>query len=254
MTHPSSDPVTLARLPALIETLSERLEALTSAIVAESDDEEVVELAETLWTVVEEAIDVIETVDFEGLPDAIDGDELPDAIEVEKLADALETGDATEAVDLAELHEAIDLWKLWEAVDVPALRTESEELEAEIAVALGDEEDAGGTSVVDETANALFTAESRQRALQQRLDAALDAFRVRLLETHLRVRRLYDANRRNPGGSGAHRPRRGRTMPRGPLPDSASTRASTVPTRARHSRTKGRPRIYGRRFERMCGR
>lgn len=248
-----------SRLPTLLGTVSTRLEEFETAVTDGSDDETVATTAEELWTILEEAIDVIETIDIEGLPDAIDVEALPEAIDADRLADALETGDATEALDLAALYEAVDLWTLWQAVDVPALRKEEHELQAEIDSFLGKEEsengseDAGesGTSMIEETAKSLAGAESRQQLLQSRIGAAIDAFRAALLGAHLRSRRLYEENRRSFERSGARNPSLTATMPRGPLPASASTRVSTVPTRARHSHTKGRPRIYGRRFERI---
>ncbi|MFC6905926.1 hypothetical protein [Halalkalicoccus tibetensis] len=245
-----------SQLPALLGTLSTRLEEFETSITDGSDDETVAATAEELWTILEEAIDVIETIDFEGLSDAIDAEALPEAIDADRLADALETGDATEVLDLAALYEAVDLRMLWQAVDVPALRKEEHELQAEIDSFLGndeseDESSESDESVLDETARSLAGAESRQQLLQAKIGAAIDAFRTALLAAHLRSRRLYEANRRSFDRSGSRNPSLTATMPRGPLPASASTRVSTVPTRARHSHTKGRPRIYGRRFERV---
>jgi hypothetical protein len=259
----------VVRLPELLEALSVRLEALKSAIVAEADDETVIEVAEGLWTIVDEAIDVLETIDFEVLPGTIDFEELPDAIEAEKLSAALESGDAARAIDLAELYEAVDLRELWRAVDLSALRKEERELREEVARFLeengeaigaddsasnGDGDGNGESELLRETASAFLGAESRQQALQQRIGESIDAFRVGLLETHATVRRLYEANQRKFGRSnrrsGSRNPTARSTGSRGPLADSISTRVSTVPRQVRHSRTKARPRIYGRRFER----
>lgn len=267
--RPGAEEAVLVRLPALLEELSVRLEALKSAIVAGTDDETVIEVAEGLWTIVDEALDVLETVDFEELPEAIDVEELPDAIEAERLSSAIQAGDASRAIDLAELYEAVDLRELWRAVDLSALRKEERELREEIerflednGEAIGvddgspsDEDEDGESALLRETANALLSAEGRQQALQQRIGEAIDAFRRTLLETHATVRRLYEANRRKLGGSdrrsGSRNPTARSTRSPGPLPDSISTRVSTVPRRVRHSRTKPRPRIYGRRFERV---
>lgn len=252
---------TLTHLPRILTELSPRLEAFKSTIVTEADDDAVIEAAEALWTILDEAIDVLETIDFEELPEAVDGEELPDAIEVEKLPIAVETGNAVDAIDLAELHEAIDLRKLWKAVDLPALRKEHGELAAEIEAFLENDEDANesdddeaddeGRFDVEGTVTGLFSAESRQQALQQRIGEAIDAFRVGLLETHATIRRLYEANQRKLGRTDSRNPTARSTLSRGPLPDSISTRVSTVPQQVRHSRTKVRPRIYGRRFERV---
>ncbi|WP_336343407.1 hypothetical protein [Halalkalicoccus ordinarius] len=267
--RPGAEETVLVRLPELLEVLSVRLEALKSAIVAEADDETVIEIAEGLWTIVDEALDVLETIDFEELPDAIDFEEFPDAIEAEKFSSAIQAGDAARAIDLAELYEAVDLRELWRAVDLTSLRKEERELREEIerfleenGEAIGaddgsasDDDENGESDLLRNTANAFLGAESRQQALQQRIGKAIDAFRVALLETHATIRDLYEANQRKLGGSGRHsgsrNPTARSTRSRGPLPDSISTRVSTVPRRVRHSRTKPRPRIYGRRFERV---
>lgn len=119
---------TLVQLSELLKTLSPRLEAFKSSIVDATDDETVINTAEGLWTVVDEAIDLLEPIDLEGLPTAIDPDELPDSIDAEKLSTAIATGDAGGAIDLAELYEAVDLRELWKTVDLPALRKEHKEL------------------------------------------------------------------------------------------------------------------------------
>lgn len=242
-----------SQLPTLLGTLSTRLEEFETTVADGSDAEAITSTAEDLWTILQEAIDVIETIDLEELPDAIDAEALSEAIEADRLTDVIETGDATEAVDLAALYEAIDLRKLWQAIDVPALQREEHELQAEIDSFLGrdDSENESGKSMFEETTKSLVGAESRQQLLVRQIDAAIDTFRVALLETHLRYRRLYEETRRNHARSGVRNPSLAATMPRGPLPASASTRASTVPTRVRHSHTKGRPRVYGRRFERI---
>lgn len=113
---------TRVQLSELLEALSPRLEAFKSSIVDATDDETVINTAEGLWTVVDEAIDL------EGLPTAIDPDELPDAIDTEKLSTAINIGDAGDAIDLAELYEAVDLRELWKTVDLPVLRKEHKEL------------------------------------------------------------------------------------------------------------------------------
>lgn len=244
-----------SQLPTLLETLSSQRDEFEAAVVSGSDNDVIIEIAEGLWAIVEEAIDVLETIDFEGLPDAIDVHALLEAIEVDRLADTIETGDATDAIDLTALYEAIDLWKLWAAVDVPALRKEQLELQEEISSFLGGDEETGERLFdLDETATALLGAETRQRAIQQRLDDSIDAFRTALLETHARVRRLFEANRRKHGTLDSRSSTAVATMPRGPSSDSAATRASTVLTRVRHSHTTPRPRIYGRRFERTMRR
>lgn len=256
-----------ARSDALESVLGDALVVAIEAIRA---------IVEETIDVLRETIDVLETVDAESLPEAVDADELSDAIDADRLPDAIERGDPMEAIDLAELHEAVDLLKLWRSVDLPAFRKEGTELEAEIVeleAALddllggdaegendGDDPDAEGEAESDSidgdepswiknTTKGLLSAGSRQGALHRQAVEAIDAVRVALLETHAAVRGRYEANRRR-FDRGSRRPTVHRTLPRGPT----STTASTVPARVRHSRTKPRPRVYGRRFERVGSR
>jgi hypothetical protein len=258
----------------VFEELSARLETIEPT----SADDELVATAEALWAVVEEtidvleeAIDVLDTVDIETLPEAVDADKLPDAIDVDRLPAAIDRRDPFEAVDPAALHEAVDLLKLWRSVNLSAFRMEGAELEAEIDALeaaldqlLGEDDesedaerdaedgsegasaDGDEPSWLENTSRGLRSAGSRQGALHRQAVKAIDAVRVALLRTHAAVRRRYEANRRR-FDHGSRRPTVHRTLPRGPT----STTVSTVPTRVRHSRTKPRPRIYGRRFERV---
>lgn len=260
----------------VFEELTARFEALESILGSAF-----VVAVEAIWTVagetidvLQETIDVLETVDFESLPEAIDVDELPDAIDTDRLPDAIERHDPMEAIDLTELHEAVDLLKLWRSIDLSAFRKEGAELEAEIDALeaaldqlLGEDgkdaenEDAerdaedgseGASTDGDEpswlenTSRGLLSAESRQGALHRQAVKAVDAVRIALFRIHAAVRRQYEANRRR-FDHGPRRPTMRRTLPRGPT----STTASTVPARVRHSRTKPRPRVYGRRFGRV---
>ena len=251
---------TRVQLSELLEALSPRLEAFKSSIVDATDDETVINTAEGLWTVVDEAIDLLEPIDLEGLPKAINPDELPDAINTEKLSTAIDTGDAGDAIDLAELYEAVDLRELWKTVDLPVLRKEHKELAVAIeAFREMNGEDATESdedeTAVDDVTTVLFSAESRQQALQQYIGDAIDAFRIELFKTHASIRDLYESNQRRIGHTGCRsrsaNPTARTLLSGGPLPDSISTRVSTVPRRVRHSRTKGRSRIYGRRFNRV---
>ena len=242
-------------LPNLLTAVGEGVEALKRAVV-EDESADVLALADDLWAVVDELADVLRTVEFERLPEAIDVEELPDAVEVEDIPQGLLDEDET-AVDLTDLRQAVDMRELWEAVDLLAFREEKGELDEELAEFGADDEGGEGDEdglidvenvVSADGVDAQFDAEARQAAIEDKLLDAVDAFRSALLSTHRGLRRIYEANRRNLGGHDSLNPTAARTMPAGPLPTSASTRVSTVPRRVKYSRSRSPRRIYGRRF------
>ncbi|ADJ15739.1 hypothetical protein [Halalkalicoccus jeotgali] len=244
----------LDRLEELLPGLVDGIEQLKTQIVEGSDDEEVIETAENIWEIVDEAEDVLDTIDLDELPDTIDLDELPDAIDAEEVPEAIADGDAHDAIDLSALKEAIELRELWEAVDLTDLREQKADLDDEIDdVTDGDSGDDGGVLDMDlgmgEGAHMSFDPENRQEKIQQLIETAVQGFRTALLETHDKLRLLYEFNQEKLGGNDSLNPTAVSTMPSGPLANSASTRHSTVPSQVKYSRAKNPRRIYGRRFE-----
>nr|WP_303650393.1 hypothetical protein [Halalkalicoccus sp. NIPERK01] len=238
----------------MIPGIADALERLKTQIVENSDDEEVIETAEEIWEILDEAEDVLDTIDLGEVPDVIDLDELPEAIDAEEVPEAIADGDARDAIDLRALKEAIEFRELWEAADLSELREEKAELEEEVDDVTegdGDEED---DDLLDMNmgmsgAHVQFDAEDRQEKIQELIETAIQKFRTALLETHDKLRLLYEFNQEKLGGSESLNPTAVSTMPSGPLANSASTRRSTVPSQVRYSRAKNPRRIYGRRFE-----
>jgi hypothetical protein len=258
----------LERLDELVPGIRDGLERLKTTIVEGSDDEEVIETAENLWEIVDETEDVLETIDLEEIPDVIDVDELPDAVDVEEIPEALASGDAEDAIDLSDLKEAIRFRELWEAADIGELREQEEELEEAVDDAtggddgglvgdeddglIGDDDDDGGLldmGLGGQGAHMQFDPEDRQEAIRKLIEEAVSGFRAALLDTHDTLRLLWEFNNEKLGGRDSLNPTAVSTMPRGPIPDSVSTRHSTVPSQVRYSRAKNPRRIYGRRFE-----
>lgn len=244
----------LDQLEELLPGIADGLERLKTQIVENSDDEEVIETAEEIWDVLDAAENVLETIDLEELPDVIDLDELPDAVDVEEIPEAIADGEAGDAIDLTGLKEAIRFRELWEAADIGELREQEEELEDEIDdVTDGDGEDDDGLLDMDlgmgEGANMQFDPDDRQEAIEALISTAVDGFRTALLETHDKLRLLYEFNQEKLGGRESLNPTAVSTMPRGPLANSASTRHSTVPSQVKYSRANNPRRIYGRRFD-----
>ncbi|ADJ16626.1 hypothetical protein [Halalkalicoccus jeotgali] len=249
------EPSVLVRLEDRIPGFTAALEQLKIRIVENSADPAFIEAVEEIWDIIEEAEDVLETVDFEELPDVIDPEELPDAIDMKKVPEVISTGDARDAIDLSELNDAVELRELWEAVDVPELRKQKQELDAEVADVTGDgnEEDDGlldMEGMLDTGgANVDFDIDDRQKKMQELIETAVEKFRTSLLETHDKVRVLYEINQEKLGGQASLNPTVVSTMPKGPIPDSASTRVSTVPSQVKYSQVKNPRRIYGQRFK-----
>jgi hypothetical protein len=242
----------LTQLTELLPEIEDQLEQLKIMIVENSDDEEVIETAEEIWDIIDQAEDVLETIDFDELPDTINIEELPEAIDMEKVPEAIADGDAREAIDLSALKDGLELRELWEAVDLTELREQKQELDDEVEDVAGEDGDGlldmDGMMGMGGGAHTQFDIENLQEKIQEMIIKAVKKFRAMLIETHDKVRLLWEFNQQKLGGRESLNPTAVRTMPKGPLPDSASTRVSTVPSQVKYSRAKNPRRIYGRRF------
>lgn len=245
----------LDQLEELIPGIADELEQLKIAIVENSDNEEIIEIAEELWDIIDETEDVLETIDFEELPDTINIEELPGAIEVDEIPEAIADGDAREAIDLSAVRDAIEMRELWEAVDLSDLSEQKEELEKEVDDVTDDDGESEDDGLLDTDlgmgggAHMQFDPEDRQEKIQEFIEVAVEKFRAALFETHDKLRLLYEFNQQKLGGRESLNPTAVSTMPSGPLANSASTRKSTVPSQVKYSRANNPRRIYGRRFE-----
>ncbi|MDQ2049611.1 hypothetical protein RBH26_03855 [Natronolimnohabitans sp. A-GB9] len=190
---------------------------------------------DTLVRVVQETKELLETVDFSDLPEAVEGDELLAAIEAGEIPDVLTDEDTgvTDLVDFTQLFRAINLLNAWNAADMGALWQQKRELEdavddladdgedasmiEEAADTVRDEDDGlvGEDGVVDGDGDLLdelddvdvepsqvlgdidveSDPEAYQVAIQQQAMKGIDAFRWALLETHEKFERLYEKNR-----------------------------------------------------------
>ncbi|PSQ04507.1 hypothetical protein BRC97_11015 [Halobacteriales archaeon QS_6_71_20] len=245
-------------LPLLLERVREGVDAVKRAVV-EGETGDLLELADDLWEVLDELEDVLRTIDFEQLPEAIDVEELPDAVDVEDIPEGLFDEDES-AVDLRDLRDAVNLRELWRAVDLLALRDEKQDLEAAVDDLSDDDDEADGEDDdlienpigTGEGARVQFGAEARRAVIEEKVHSAVGTFRDALLATHSGLRRIYEANQEKLGQSGHQpdslNPTAASTMPPGPLPNSASSRASTVPAQVKYSKVEPHRRIYGRRF------
>ena len=258
----------------LATEIDESVTEFKRAIVEGDGDSNLAELAEDLWEVLDEVGDVLETVDFEEIPDAIDIDELPEAIDAEDVPEGLFDADET-AIELTSVREAVNLRELWDAVDLTELYQEKKQLEDEVDDVtdrmdgeedaeddglIGDEEDDGlleGIVGMGEGAHVEFDAEARQAFIEEKIRDAVVKFREMLLTAHEKLRKLYRMNQEKLGQPGRQpnslNPTAVSTMPPGPVPDSASLRTSTVPAQVRYSRVDNPRRIYAHRFNEEIG-
>lgn len=258
----SDDGFDVDRLAVLVEAVREKVTGIKQAIVDGEEDSAVLELADDLWTVLDELEDVLDTIQLDELPEAIEVDELPDSVDIEDVPEGLFDEDQT-AIDLSDVHEAVNLRELWDAVHLAEFLEEKRELDQatdDVGDHLdedeGDDEDELFENVVGtgEDATDRMGAEVGQIAIEETIEKAVREFREALLVTHDGLRKLYEANQRKLGRPGNQpnslNPSAYSTLPRGPVPASASTRTSTVPARVKYSRIESQPRrIYGRRFE-----
>ncbi|WP_336363279.1 hypothetical protein [Halalkalicoccus salilacus] len=224
--------------------------------------------------------EVPEAIDLEELEENVDVEDIPEGL-LNEDENAIELSTVREAVNLRELWDAVDLMDLRE--EKQQLESEIDDVtgdedDDEDGGLLGDEadggllsddeddgellgdeddEDDGGLLDTDnvigtEGAHVQFDAEARQALLEDKIQTAAEKFRWVLLSTHDKLRKLYELNQQKLGQPGRQpdslNPTAYSSLPPGPIPDSASTRRSTVPAQVKYSKVKNPKRIYGRRF------
>lgn len=143
------------------ETLLRNAEQSINELAGETENGDLKSLLQeisTLLRVVDEAEDLLETIDLSELPEAIDGEELLTAIDAGEIPAALKDGNSDKVVKLRQLVRAVKLAKLWNAVDIQELWQETSELD-EVVGELTDSEDDG---VIGETLDATVDAVSDQ--------------------------------------------------------------------------------------------
>jgi hypothetical protein len=249
-------------LGALFERLAAGFERLLREIAEEASNEALAATATELWEVVTELEDVLETIDFEGLPDAVEVSALPDLVDVDELPSAISEADPDLALNLGELRRVIKLRALWNAVDLVDFSEESRQLSAELKDVLGPDafESSGDSEAADDLES--FTGEIRgeatNAAFQQELKKRIETGREAVIDAHATFEELYESTSQGTGYAGrkpsSNNPTAVSSMPVGPLPASVSTRVSTVPTDVRLANVDGFERVYGRRWRRASKR
>ncbi|MCU4975768.1 hypothetical protein OB955_24095 [Halobacteria archaeon AArc-m2/3/4] len=241
-----------------IETAIDRL---LGAIERDDPDSDLSETASELRDVVEEAGNLLETVDLKSLPDVVDLEELPTLVDVERLPTAIRERDPDAALDLRTIRHAIRLRELWNSVDLVEFASAKERLEDELTDVVGEDamRGSGDSEAVAELRRvaAEIRPKAKNAAIQQQAQKGVEKGREGVIAAHAAFEELYEANQSQPGYVGRRPVSRNPTavslVPSGPVPDSASTRFSSVPSNVRQAAIDARPRIYGRRW-RVVGR
>lgn len=229
--------------------------------------------------------EVPEAIDFDELSEEVDVEDIPEGL-VNDDENAIELRDVQQAVNLRELWDAVDLMDLREEkkeleseIDDVRENLGDEEGEEDDGLLgddgglIGDDEDGGLTGedgllggdeddelietdaddvIGTQGAHVQFDAEARQAFLEDKIMTAVEKFRSVLLSTHDKLHKLYELNQEKLGQPGRQpdslNPTAYSSLPPGPVPDSASTRRSTVPAQVQYSKVDNPRRIYGRRF------
>ncbi|WP_408957193.1 hypothetical protein [Natrinema sp. 74] len=215
------------------------------------------EAAADLLDVVREIDDLLETIDFEQLPDAVDTSALPDLVEPDRVTDAIRERDPDLALDFTPIRRALVRRELWNAVDLVGFRRELRHLRRELEDvvgpgALGSAGDSEAAATIGELVEDL-TPDATNAALQQEAKQKAKAARSGVIDGHSKLEALYESAGRGPGYAGrrpvSNNPTAVSSLPCGPLPAGVSTRVSTVPANVRLAKVDALPRIYGRRWK-----
>ncbi len=236
--------------PTSVEQLLDRITGGTERLIRETatdaSDETQATVAELL-DVVTEVDDLLETIDFETLPDAVDVSALPALVAFDEIPHAIHERDPALALDLSTIRDAVELRALWNTVDLVDFQRELRQLKRELEDVVGpDAFEASGDSeaaaeirrFVDDVKPAATNA-----ALQQEAKKAARTARGGVIEGHSKFEALYESTGRGPGSAGRKpvsnnptavssvRPARSRTaFPRGCRPSRPpfDTRKSTL--------------------------
>lgn len=204
---------------------------------------------------------LLESVDLERWRQVVDVAELPNLVDLDRLADAIGERNPDLAFDLGQLERVVDRRELWNSIDLREFVSEKKRLDRELDSVLDEwtssvpSSDSGAGAVADARA---FVSSLRDEApevlVQQEATDKLSAAREEVVEGHAALERRYLSNRKRSENA------RGRSttgasssvslLPSGPLPDSVSTRLSTVPVEVPYAKIDALPRIYGRRWRR----
>ena len=132
----------VTRTEAALEDLLGILQGDREGTLEEAQDD-----VENLIEVIDEAEDVLSTVNLSALPDAVEWSDLPKAIEARDVPEAIAKGEVSEAVKFRKLLQIVNLRQVLGNVDLRSFRQQKDELE-DAADDDGAEED-GASNILD---------------------------------------------------------------------------------------------------------
>lgn len=213
--------------------------------------------AKELFDVLESTDELLKTIDLDKLSDVVEVEELPALVDLERLSDAIKERNPDLVFDLSNLEGVVNKRELWNSVDLLEFVKAKQRLEREVEDVLGEGALAESGSESEAVADvkefvSSLRPEATQALIQQEALAKVAVGRDALVEQHATLEQVYESNKEQFRKSERQRTARNPTAvslhPLGPLPDSISTRVSTVLSEVPHAKIKALPRIYGRRW------
>ncbi|WP_232702442.1 hypothetical protein [Halobacterium wangiae] len=202
---------------------------------------------------------LLETVGLDGVSESVDTGKLLERVDVDHLADAIEERNPDLAFDLSDLETVIDRRELLNSIDLLEFAKAKRQLDVELEDVAGEGGLAGVGSNSKASADiAAFVSSLRSEApetlLEQETTAKARAVQEKVVEGHEELEERYEANKQRFSSDNEQRapgnPTAVSLLSSGPLPDSVSTRLSTVPSRVLYSKAEPIPRVYSRRWAR----
>jgi len=215
-----------------------------------------------LLDVVESLDALLSTVDLEKLPDVVDVEVLPELVDADGIADAIRARDPDPMLDLSNLDAVVNERRLWNSIDLLEFAKAKRRLDQELADVLGEGAPVGNGAGSEALADvreytSSLRPDAKEMLIQQEAQAKVAVAREGVVDAHERLEQLYESNETRSRTAARKRSGRNPTavsmLPPGPLPDSVSTRLSTVPPGVPRTKIDPLPRIYGRRW-RSAGR
>lgn len=275
---------------ALVARATEDIESLLAGFRGDESIEQAKADIDDLLDVVEEAGELLESIDPAALAGAVDPSELPEAVEIEELPEAAAEADPDEAIDYRKLIQLVELGHVWQELDVrevwenkreladeaedltddagdgtplAVLRDTLDRLTEEDADAASDDDTTGSEDELVEASGAAggddrddldVPTDVAQQRIQSELDDAIAEFREGLLDVRDRLESMKAENRRrteNVEQPSSRNPTAYSTLS---TADSRAThevaKHSTVPSETKYSTAPNRDRLYGSRLER----
>lgn len=254
-----SDSPTPPESNSLLEHIETELKRKTPASADNDSGTSLTGTTKELFDVLEATDGLLRTIDLDELPNTLKKEKLPNLVDFDHLPDAVQERNPDLAIHLSNLEGVVNKGDLLNSIELLEFGKAKRRLDRELEDVLGEGAlsgrggDSEAVSDLKEFASSL-RPEATQALVQQEAMAKAEAVRDAIVELHAVLERLYVSNkkrfRKADENQTARNPTAVSLLPSGPLPDSVSTRFSTVPARVLHAKIEPLPRIYGRRWTR----